>query len=106
MSPMNEPDKRRSRRIRIGQPLKIRVLDPKDAFEERSVTKNVSREGIYFESTVAAYREGMRLYVTVPHHEPRSEQDREYLAQVVRVERLEQERRGVAVQFLTEVKPH
>jgi hypothetical protein len=103
---MYVPDKRRSRRIRIGQPLKIRVSDSKDAFEELNITKNVAREGIYFVSSITAYREGMRLYVTVPHHHPRDPQDREYLAQVVRVEKLEEGQNGVAVQFLTEVKPH
>jgi hypothetical protein len=102
---MYTPDKRRTRRIRIGQPMKIRVSDPKDPFEETNVTKNVSRDGIYFISGISAYSEGMRLYVTVPHHAPRDPQDREYLAQVVRVERLTEGQNGVAVQFLVEVKP-
>jgi PilZ domain len=103
---MNLRDKRRSRRIRIGQPLKIRACDPKDAaIEEVNVTKNVSRDGIYFVTPVSAYAEGMRLHVTVPFHNPRNPQDREYLGQVVRVERLAEEQCGVAVQFLAEVKP-
>ena len=103
---MTSPDKRRSRRIRIGQPLKIRVSDPKDAgAEETNVTKNVSREGIYFVSPRSAYYEGMRIYVTVPHHEPRDKQDREYLGQVVRVENHDDGQYGIAVQFLTEVNP-
>ncbi len=104
---MQPQDKRRSRRIRIGQPMKIRLSCAKDAqFEEVNVTKNVAREGIYFVSSSAAYQEGMRLSVTVPYHTPRESQDREYLAQVVRVERLTDGQNGVAVQFLTEVKPH
>jgi len=103
---MHLRDKRRSRRIRIGQPLKIRASDPKDAaVEEINVTKNVSREGIYFVSAIASYTEGMRLHVTVPFHNPRDPQDREYLGQVVRVERLAADQCGVAVQFLAEVKP-
>lgn len=103
---MNLRDKRRSRRIRIGQPLKIRASDPKDAaVEEINITKNVSRGGIYFVTPVAAYVEGMRIYVTVPFHSPRDPQDREYLGQVVRVERLAEEQCGVAIQFLAEVKP-
>jgi ribosomal protein L21E len=99
------PDKRRSRRIRIGQPMKIRCSDPKEPFEELNVTKNVSREGIYFSSALAAYREGMRLHITVPHHNPRGTQDREYIGQVVRVDRLETGEYGIAVQFLSEVRP-
>jgi hypothetical protein len=103
---MGLQDKRRSRRIRIGQSLKIRASDPNDAqIEEINITKNVSRDGIYFVSPIAAYAEGMRLYVTVPHHSPREPQDREYLGQVVRVERLPEGQNGVAVQFLAEVKP-
>jgi PilZ domain len=102
---MRLQDKRRSRRIRIGQPLKIRASDPQDTFEELNITKNVSRDGIYFVSTVARYHDGMRVYVSVPHHNPPDPQDREYLGQVVRVEKLEEGQCGVAVQFLSEVKP-
>jgi hypothetical protein len=103
---MRLQDKRRSRRIRIGQPLKIRASDPKDGgFEEMNVTKNVSREGIYFLTPKTAYTEGMRVYVSVPHHTPSDPQDREYLGQVVRVEKLAEGQCGVAVQLLTEVKP-
>jgi hypothetical protein len=102
---MHLPDKRRSRRIRMGQPMKVRVLNSKDTFEELNITKNVSREGIFFISSLARYHEGMRLYVTVPHHDPRDPQDREYLAQVVRLEILDEGQYGVALQFLSEVKP-
>ncbi|MGB7728599.1 MAG: PilZ domain-containing protein [Candidatus Acidiferrum sp.] len=103
---MTLADKRRSRRIRIGQPLKIRAADPKDTdIEEVNITKNVSRDGIYFISPIRIYTKGMRLYVTVPHHSPRDPKDREYLGQVVRVDRMADEQCGVAIQFLTEVKP-
>jgi len=99
---MSPQEKRRSRRIRIGQPLKIRASDPKDTLvEETNTTKNVAREGIYFVSQIASYYEGMRVYVSVPHHVPREPQDREYLGQVVRVEMLADGQWGVAVQFLT-----
>jgi PilZ domain len=103
---MTLPERRRSRRIRIGQPIKVRASHPKDGFEETNITKNVSRDGIYFISGLHVYSEGMRLYVTVPHHMPRDPQDREYLAQVARVERLPEGQNGVAVQFLAEVKAH
>jgi hypothetical protein len=100
-------ERRRSRRIRIGQPLRIRPSDPRDAyFEDTNTTKNVSRDGIYFVSRVASYREGMRLFVIVPHHSPREKQDREYLAQVAWVEKLPDAQWGVGVQFLSEVGVH
>jgi PilZ domain len=104
---MGPQEKRRSRRIRIGQPLKIRASDPKDTqVEELNKTKNVSREGIFFTTQIGSYYEGMRIFVTVPHHLPRDPQDREYLAQVVRVETHPDGQWGIAVQFLSEMTPH
>lgn len=101
---MSPQEKRRSRRIRIGQPLKIRASDPKDAqIVETNTTKNVSREGIYFVSEIATYYEGMRIHVNVPHHNPRGPQDREYLGQITRIEKLADGKWGVAVRFLLEV---
>lgn len=94
-------EKRRSRRIRIGQPLKVRATDPRGAhIEETNTTKNVSRDGIYFVSGVGSYYEGMRVYVNVPYHVPAQPQDHEYLGQVVRVDSLPDGHFGVAVQFL------
>ena len=102
MPPERPQERRRSRRIRIGQPLKIRPSDPKDEpFEDTNVTTNVSREGIYFVTRLKSYREGMRLFVAVPHHAAKEPQDREYLGQVVRVDALLDERFGIAVQFLS-----
>jgi hypothetical protein len=96
------PERRRSRRIKIGQPLKIRPSDPNDEqFEETNVTANVSRDGIYFVSRNNVYREGARLLVMVPHHFPHEPQDREYLGQVVRVDTLPASRWGIAVQLLS-----
>jgi len=97
-----QAERRRSRRIRIGQPLKTRPSDPKDAhFEDINVTTNVSRDGIFFVSQIHTYYEGMRLYVAVPYHIPRNEQDREYVGQVVRVDAQPEGRFGVAVQLLS-----
>jgi len=102
MPPEKQNERRRSRRIKIGQPLKIRPSDPKDAhFEDLNVTTNVSKDGIYFVSRISTYTEGMRLHVTVPYHSPKSEQDREYLGQVVRVDPALEGRFGVAVQLLS-----
>jgi|SRR5271165_3138762 len=99
---MSPQEKRRSRRIRIGQPLKIRASDPKgQTIEETNTTKNVGREGIYFVSGKASYYEGMRVFVNVPFHNPAHPQDHEYLGQVVRVEELPDGQWGVAIQFLS-----
>lgn len=106
MDPSKAQDRRRSRRIRIGQPVRIRPSDPKDKyFEDTNTTRNVSREGIYFVTRIGTYYEGMRLFVVVPHHKPKEPQDREYLGQVVRVDVLSEAERGVAVQFLSDWRP-
>ena len=95
-------ERRRSRRIRIGQTLKIRPSDPRDEhFEDLNITKNVSREGIYFVTEIGSYYEGMRLFLTVPYHSPSEPMDQEYLGQVTRLEQLDEHRWGVAIQLLT-----
>ena len=104
MLSISTQERRRSRRIRIGQPLKICPSDPKDAyFEDTNTTKNVSRDGIYFYSQIRSYYEGMRLFVIVPHHFPKEPQDREYLGQVARVEKLADGQFGVALQLLSAI---
>jgi hypothetical protein len=101
---MHPQEKRKSRRIHIGQPLKIRASYPSDEpVEETSTTKNVAREGIYFVSQIGTYFEGMRVFVSLPHHSPPDPQDREYLGQVARVDKLADGQWGVAVQLLSEV---
>ena len=52
-----------------------------------------------------SYYEGMRLFVVVPHHNPREPLDKEYLGQVVRVDSLPEGEFGIAVQFLSDWKP-
>jgi PilZ domain len=104
MQEMKQQERRRSRRIRIGQPLKVSPSDPHDAhFEETATTKNVSRDGIYFLSKNETYREGMRLFVTLPYHFPTEPHDLEYLGQVARIENLPDGNRGIAVQLLSTI---
>ena len=91
---MGQPEQRRSRRITIGQPVKVRPSDPQEErFEDISKTVNASRKALYFITGRDSYYIGMRLYVTLPYSE--------YLGQVVRIEQLEDGRRGVAVQLLS-----
>ena len=95
---------RRSRRINIGQPVRLIPSIPRgELFEEVGTTSNVSREGFYFLTKRDHYQEGMRLLVTLPYHCPRERGDRGYLGQVVRVELLPDGQRGVAVQLLSSV---
>ncbi len=101
---MHQPELRRSRRVRIGQLLKVCPSDPKDErFEDVSKTKNASREGIYFITRRESYYPGMRLLVTLPYYSPTDPRNCEYIAQAVRVEQLGNGRWGVAVQLLSSV---
>ncbi len=93
---------RRSRRINIGEPVRLIPSTPHgERFEEIGTTSNVSREGFYLLTKREHYQEGMRLLVTLPYHSPRDRRDCDYLAQVVRVELLDDGQRGVAVQLLS-----
>ncbi|MGB7437973.1 MAG: PilZ domain-containing protein [Candidatus Acidiferrum sp.] len=98
-------ERRRTRRVRMKQGLRVRPSDPKDgAFQEITSTKNVSQDGLYFVTDRTAYHEGMRLFVTAPYHSPFSEQNYEYLAQIARIDNLENGQKGVAVRFLSAAK--
>src|SRR5579863_4179517 len=102
MQGLRPQDRRRSRRLKIGQPLKLRPTDPQVAvFEDFSTTKNVSREGIYFLTQKKAYLEGMRLFVTLPYHGPNDMRNHEYVGQVLRVDMSREDQWGVALQLLT-----
>lgn len=95
-------ERRRSRRLKIGQPLKVFPTDPRgDAHADISKTRNVSREGFYFLTQQNVYQEGMRLFVTLPYHAPGDRRNHEYLGQVIRVEPVEGGQWGVAVQLLS-----
>jgi len=72
-------------------------------FAEIATTVNVSREGFYFLTERQQYEVGMRGVVTLPYHSPRAPSDREYLADVVRVELLENGQRGIAIRLLSTI---
>ena len=104
MQEIRQQERRRSRRIRIGQPLRVAPSDPHDIpFEETATTRNVSREGIYFLSKKATFHEGMRLFVTLPYHSPSDPHDLEYIGQVTRIENLPDGSYGIAVQLLSSI---
>ena len=104
MQEIRQIERRRNRRIHVGQPLKVRPSDPRDAhFEEISTTKNVSRDGLYFLSKNKSYYEGMRLFITLPFHRPSDPLDKEYIGQVARIENLTDGKRGIAVQLISSV---
>ncbi len=98
------PNRRRSRRLKIGEPFKARPTDPRaEVFEDINTTKNISREGFYFLTQKKMYLEGMRLFVTLPYHGLGDLRNHEYVGQVLRVDASREDQWGVAVQLLSPV---
>jgi hypothetical protein len=98
-------EKRRSKRAKIGRPVKVRPSDPRDEhFEDIPTSVNASKEGIYFLTKISKYYVGMRLFVTFPFSSAHDPLTSEYVARVVRVETLPNNNKfGVAVELLSTI---
>src|SRR5271156_6573777 len=97
---LNKPvtDNRVSRRAKIARPVRVRPSEPRDDhFDDQPISVNVSKSGIYFVTRQKSYYPGMRVFVTFPYSSPHDPMNCEYVAQVVRVEKLENGKTGVAV---------
>jgi hypothetical protein len=91
-------DNRTNRRAKIARPVRVRPSEPRDDdFEDLPISVNTSKEGIYFATRLRSYYPGMRVFVTFPYSSPDDPMNREYVAQVLRVEPLENGKTGVAV---------
>jgi hypothetical protein len=91
-------DNRRSRRAKIAKPVRVRPSEPRDDhFEDVPVSVNASRDGIYFVTRLHSYYPGMRVFVTFPYSSPHDPMNCEYVGQVLRVEKLDAGKTGVAV---------
>lgn len=94
------PNKRRHRRAKMARPMRVRPSGPDDIhFEDLPVSSNASKEGVYFTTRREGYYPGMRLFVTFPFSAPNDPMNSEYVAQVVRVDKLPNGKFGVAVQL-------
>jgi hypothetical protein len=99
-----QTERRGSRRCKITQLMRIRPSDPeKDHFDDLRGTISVSRSGVYFQTTVLTYELGMRLFVTMPYSYDAGAINREYLAEVVRVDVLANGMTGVGLKLLMEI---
>src|SRR5216684_4804812 len=88
---------RRGRRAKLARPMRVRPSEPRDDhFEDLPNSVNASKHGIYFVSKRSTYYKGMRVFVTFPYsaNDPMSS---EYLAEVVRIDTLPNNRFGIAV---------
>lgn len=100
----SDAERRTSRRCKITQVMRIRPSDPeRDNFEDLRGTASVSRSGVYFRTDLTAYELGMRLFVALPYTNDPTTLGREYLAEVVRLERLVTGNIGVGLKLLMEI---
>ena len=99
-----QTERRGSRRCKITQLMRIRPSDPeKDHFDDLRGTISVSRSGVYFQTSEKGYEIGMRLFVTMPYSHDAGAMNREYLAEVVRVDALANSMTGVGFKILMEI---
>ena len=97
-------ERRGSRRCKITQLMRLRPSDPeRDHFDDMRGTLSVSRSGVYFQTSEAAYELGMRLFVTLPYSQNPLSMNREYLAEVVRRDPLPTGMFGVGLKLLMEM---
>lgn len=98
--PMQSVDRRRSRRVKVSVPARVRPYhQTAGASEELLSATNLSRDGFYFISRRTAYRKDMNLYVACPAGHSQTAADAE-CARVVRVDSLSDDSWGVAVTFV------
>jgi hypothetical protein len=101
---LSREERRGSHRVRISRPVRVRPSDPaRGSFDEVVKTEDVSLGGLYFQTSSPNYELGMRLFVTYPYDPSVQLSTCEYLAVVVRIERLEHGRWGVAVRYLMQM---
>ncbi len=95
-------ERRHRRRVKISAPVRVRQVDlPRAAEFDLTMTSDVSREGILFETSRANYQRGQEVAVVFPYRAMLpGEQVAEQRGQVVRVVRASESRFGVAVAFL------
>jgi len=95
------PERRHRRRVKISAPVRVRQVNAEHAAEyDLTMTSDVSREGILFETSRGSYARGQEVAVVFPYRPGPGEPVREQRGQVVRVVRASESRYGVAVAFL------
>jgi len=102
--PNSLPERRGTRRCKITQLMRIRPSDPeKEHFEDLRGTMSVSRSGVYFQTSEKGYEIGLRLFVTMPYSKEPAAINREYLAEVVRMDPRPNGLTGVGLKILMEM---
>jgi hypothetical protein len=87
----------------LSEPVLVRPCDPVYP-EEICTTANVSRSGLYFVTPTKHYVVGMNVLVTL-NFGPDDPKHREQIGDVVRVDDLDDDKRGVAIRILMHNNP-
>ena len=104
ISRTSQAERRGSRRCKINQLMRIRPSDPeREHFEDLRGSSSVSRTGVAFQTSEKGYEVGMRLFVTMPYSQNPTAMNREFLAEVVRVEPLPNGLKSVGIKLLMEM---
>jgi hypothetical protein len=91
-------EKRVNPRAKLARKLRVRPSDAyEDDFAEVATSVNVSKRGVYFHSVLPGYRVGLRLFVTYPYIGPNDPMKTEWVAEVVRIDSLSGNKRGIAI---------
>lgn len=94
-------ERRHRRRVKISAPVRVRQVNVPHATEfDVTMTSDVSREGILFETSRTSYARGQETAVVFPYRPVPGERVREQRGQVVRVVRASESRYGVAIAFV------
>jgi hypothetical protein len=93
-------DARRRKRLKVSLPVHVRPFDARFAeIEDVGQVVDFTRDGLYFMTRMPHYFMGMRLIVTFPYGDNVSAH-RKFLAEIMRLERHDDQKRGIALRFL------
>jgi hypothetical protein len=98
-------DRRDFGRNCLRLPILVRVPDPILSLDEVTHTENVSRSGLYFVTKRSTYAPRMLLKVIYPYWTELGAINREYGAKIVRMDPMEDDCIGIAVEFTESLGP-
>jgi hypothetical protein len=97
--PIETTERRRQPRTNLSQVVRIRRFDPSWP-PEYCTTLNVSQDGLYFATSEGHYAPGINVYVTSDFR-PDSSINYAMAGMVVRVDKLEEDKWGVAIHIFS-----
>jgi hypothetical protein len=92
-------EQRRELRAKMSQRLRVRIPDS-DHPAEICQAHNLSRSSLYFVTPSTHYLPGMNIHV-IRNFDPDDQMSTEEMANIVRVDNLRGDRKGVAIRVLT-----